>query len=357
VLDGRRAGQSVCRFNLSQLDEVAAIHRAESTDGMQHARLLPRSCDPLPPRFVARLAVFTDLFTRPTWLNVLTLLAGVILAPGRRTVTAALRILGRERDRDFCTFHRVLNRVAWSSRAAAVAVTQQISRGMSGEIRVGFTESGCFHPAVTRTVLEFRKTYPGLHLTLEETSSTDLVAMVREGTLDAAFIRPPFQPDPVIAHTALLEEDMIIAIPKAHRLAARKSANLRELSEETFIFYHRRIRPGLTDAVIAACERSGFHPRLGQEAPQLTSTLNLVAAGLGVSIVPESLRHLRTNEIAYLRLTGDGPRAAIGLVSRDDRRSAAVENFVSLARPIAQEHKSDRPVAKQRRTNPKRRTP
>lgn len=60
-----------------------------------------------------------DLFTRPTWLNVLTLLAGVILAPGRRTVTAALRTLGRERDRDFCTFHRVLNRVAWSSRAAA----------------------------------------------------------------------------------------------------------------------------------------------------------------------------------------------------------------------------------------------
>jgi hypothetical protein len=54
----------------------------------------PRSCDPLPPRFVARLAVFIDLFTRPTWLNVLTLLAGVILAPGRRTVTAALRILG-----------------------------------------------------------------------------------------------------------------------------------------------------------------------------------------------------------------------------------------------------------------------
>ncbi|MCP3468222.1 transposase [Bradyrhizobium sp. CCGUVB23] len=104
---------------MSQLDEVAAIQHADFTDGMQHARLLPRSCDPLPPRFAARLAVFTDLFTRPTWPNVLMLLAGVILAPSRRTVTAALRILGRERDPDFCTFHRVLNRAAWSSRAAA----------------------------------------------------------------------------------------------------------------------------------------------------------------------------------------------------------------------------------------------
>src|SRR5882672_10754732 len=86
---------------------------------MQHSGVLPISSDPLPPRFLSRLAGFADLFTRPTWSNVLVLLAGVILAPGRRTVTTALRILGRDRDPDFCTFHRILNRAAWSSRAVA----------------------------------------------------------------------------------------------------------------------------------------------------------------------------------------------------------------------------------------------
>ena len=87
---------------------------------MQHFRLLPSSSGtPLPERFVSRLASFADLFTRPTWSNVLVLVAGVVLAPGRRTVTAALRILGRDRDPAFCTFHRILNRAAWSSRAAA----------------------------------------------------------------------------------------------------------------------------------------------------------------------------------------------------------------------------------------------
>src|SRR5712691_10517980 len=86
---------------------------------MQYSRLLPLSSDPLPPRLLARLAGFTDLFTRPTWSNVVVLLAGVILAPSRRTVTTALRILGRDRDPDFCTFHRILNRATWSSRAAA----------------------------------------------------------------------------------------------------------------------------------------------------------------------------------------------------------------------------------------------
>src|ERR1700676_5650248 len=84
---------------------------------MQHSHLLPTSCDPPPPRLLAQLAGFADLFTRPTWSNVLMLLAGAILAPGRRTVTAALRILGRDRDPDFCTFHRILNRATWSSRA------------------------------------------------------------------------------------------------------------------------------------------------------------------------------------------------------------------------------------------------
>src|SRR5262245_44057518 len=86
---------------------------------MQRAHCLPPSSDPLPPRFLSYLSEFANLFTRPTWPNVLMLLAGVILTPGRRTVTAALRILGRERDPSFCTFHRILNRAAWSSRAAA----------------------------------------------------------------------------------------------------------------------------------------------------------------------------------------------------------------------------------------------
>jgi DNA-binding transcriptional LysR family regulator len=217
----------------------------------------------------------------------------------------------------------------------AVVVTQQIGRGLSGHICVGFTESGCFHPAVTRTLLEFRRAYPALHVTLQENKSTNLVAMIREGTVDAAFIRPPFEADEVVAYTPLLHEKMVVAVPRGHRLATRKTTTLAGLSEEVFVFYHRNVRPGLTDAVIAACERSGFRPRLSQEAPQLTSTLNLVAAGLGISIVPESLKHLRTNDIVYLRLTGDAPQAALGLASRADGRSAAVDNFIAVALRIA----------------------
>lgn len=80
----------------------------------------PASCaSPLPEILEARLATFVDLFTRPTWSNVLWLVAGAILAPGRRTVAAVLRILGRDQDGDFAIYHAVLNRARWSSRAVA----------------------------------------------------------------------------------------------------------------------------------------------------------------------------------------------------------------------------------------------
>jgi hypothetical protein len=80
----------------------------------------PASCaSPLPVRLLSRLAGLPELFTRPTWSNALLLLTGAILAPGKRTVTAALRILGREQETDFPIYHGVLNRAVWSSRAVA----------------------------------------------------------------------------------------------------------------------------------------------------------------------------------------------------------------------------------------------
>ena len=74
---------------------------------------------PLPACLLSRLASLSQQFTRPTWQNVVLLVTGAILAPGKRTVTAALRILGREQENDFPIYHGVLSRAVWSSRAVA----------------------------------------------------------------------------------------------------------------------------------------------------------------------------------------------------------------------------------------------
>jgi hypothetical protein len=87
---------------------------------MKQSPLIPELAgSPLPERLLSRLAGFADLFTRPTWGHVVLLVAGAILTPGKRTVTAALRILGRDRANDFPLYHAVLSRAVWSSRALA----------------------------------------------------------------------------------------------------------------------------------------------------------------------------------------------------------------------------------------------
>jgi hypothetical protein len=87
---------------------------------MQHHDPIPPPDEsPLPERLLSRLAGLPRLFTRPTWQHVLLLVAGAILAPGKRTVTAALRIVGREQENDFPIYHGVLNKAVWSSRAVA----------------------------------------------------------------------------------------------------------------------------------------------------------------------------------------------------------------------------------------------
>jgi len=74
---------------------------------------------PVPDSLERWMAPFAALFTRPTWRHVLVLVAGALLTPGRRTVTAALSIMGQRETGSFANFHRVLNRNRWSSRAVA----------------------------------------------------------------------------------------------------------------------------------------------------------------------------------------------------------------------------------------------
>ena len=87
---------------------------------------------PLPAGLLSRLAGLPEQFTRPTWQNALLLVAGAILAPGKRTVTAALRILGRDQDTDFPIYHGVLNRAVWSSRAVAGWLLRQLVAALLG---------------------------------------------------------------------------------------------------------------------------------------------------------------------------------------------------------------------------------
>ena len=116
---------------------------------------------------------------------------------------------------------------------------------------------------------------------------------------------------------------MMIVLPESHPRSADHSMPLAALAPEPLVLFPRAIGPGLHDSIIASCQRAGFSPKLGQQASQAASIIHMVAAGFGVSLVPQSLSQIHPEGVAYLRIDGEAPRAPISLAYRRDDRSTA----------------------------------
>lgn len=221
----------------------------------------------------------------------------------------------------------------------AITATRRTGRGEAGRLGLGFTSSASFHPFVPQAIRDFRAAHPLVALTLEESGTGELVDALRAERLDAAFVRSPIGTAEGIAVHAVLEEDMIAALPVGHRLAARAGTvplALAELAAETFILYRRPLGPGLYDAIIAACQRAGYSPNIGQEAPRMLATLSLVAAGLGTTLVPNSMRRLRVHGVAYRPLERSaGLVAPLNLAYRRGETAPALRRLIALVRRTA----------------------
>jgi DNA-binding transcriptional LysR family regulator len=226
----------------------------------------------------------------------------------------------------------------------AVETTRRTARGEQGRLCIGVTPTAPFHPLVPKVIRNFRATHPLVALTLEEGLSQDLLRLQQE-RIDIAFVRAHVVDAEGLAVTQLLEEPMLVALPTGHDFARGKSSELvplKGLAQESFILYGPP-GSGIHDSTIAACNRAGFSPRVGQLAPRITSTLGLVAAGLGISLIPESMCCVKLDGIAYRRLKASSPpKAALNLVSRRGDPSAVVRHFVQVATSLATSFKSGR---------------
>ena len=235
----------------------------------------------------------------------------------------------------------------------AFETSRRTARGEQGRIRVGVTPTGPFHPFVPRAIRAYREAFPLVSVTLEECLSFELIDHLRNEQIDAAFLRTPlFRPKDLVINP-LLDEPMVVALPSMHSLARDDGSrdvaiSMKALADETFIAYGRPREPGQHglgqyEAMIAACHAAGFSPRIGQDTPTIISTLGLVAAGLGISIVPASLQRMNMDGVAYRHLKGSiQPKAILNLASRRDNVSAIVRHFLDLVKREARIFHVDR---------------
>ena len=207
---------------------------------------------------------------------------------------------------------------------------RHLAAGEAGTVALGFISVAAYNiiPAV---VPAFRARHPGLKLALQEGVTDALLPALTQGEIDAAMVLPPVS-DPRLAYRPLVHERLIAALPaRARRRFQAMPLPVAALADEPFILFPRRVGPGLYDLIVGACQRAGFAPRIDQEAIQMQTIVSLVAAGMGVALVPASLQHLRRTGVEYRPIRDRTPPVEIGLAWRAADESPAVRAFVALA--------------------------
>ncbi|MBN2751844.1 MAG: LysR family transcriptional regulator [Rhodospirillaceae bacterium] len=221
----------------------------------------------------------------------------------------------------------------------AKRVAQRAARGEIGRLRVGFSGSAAFNPVVPAPIRSFRRAYPAIDLSLMEVNTVKLIELLHKEDIDVAFIRPAVEDPPGLILHRFLDEPMLVAVPSAHPLALAGAVSLAALEEEPFVLYPRTVGLGLYEEVMTHCRAVGFEPHvaidcepeLAREAPQMASVINLVAAEVGISIVPRSMTQLSVPGVTFVPLDGLAPVARLACAMRRGERAVAARNFMALA--------------------------
>lgn len=211
----------------------------------------------------------------------------------------------------------------------AIQLGRQTSRGELGQLTIGFVSSSA-HNVVPAILPAFRTRCPAVKLELHELTTNEQLQRLRFGQIDIGFVRPPVDEDGINSEI-VFREPLIAALPETHHLVDRAHLELRELSTEPFILFPRSLAPGLYDPILSLCQQAGFSPIAAQEAIQMQTIVSLVAAEMGVAIVPASMQNFQRSGVVYKALPESTCIVAIALIWRSDP-TAAVQRFLEVAR-------------------------
>ncbi|CAN5726168.1 LysR family transcriptional regulator [soil metagenome] len=210
----------------------------------------------------------------------------------------------------------------------AVHEARRASQGESGRIVVAYPSTFAYS-GLPELVRAYRAKFPGVELVLRELSPQQQLDALRDHRADVGFIRAPVD-EPGLSTELVRSEPLVAALPAGHALAGRRSIPLALLAKEPFVLFPRVRGPAYFDHLIGLCREAGFTPRIVQEAPQL-DIVSLVAAGLGVSILPSSIRKFRRSGIVLRPIVG-GPRTELLVVWSARNRSAVLGEFLDVLR-------------------------
>jgi DNA-binding transcriptional LysR family regulator len=237
----------------------------------------------------------------------------------------------------------------------------RIACGEEGELVGGVTTSAALHPFVPHLLRCFHDRNPRISYDLHENNAAEISEAILANRMAFGIIRAPVILAPKLSFVNLGAERLVAALPTDHNLLLGKARDgaskikMKALADQNFILVRRRTEPGMYANILEAGRLCGFEPRVISEVGRMLTNLNLVAAGIGISCVPESMQHLAIEGVVFARLEAADRaqkllRAPLTLVHHADESRPLVKAFITEAERLA----SSRATAPARETSRRR---
>ncbi|TIH11413.1 LysR family transcriptional regulator [Marinifilum sp. JC120] len=207
----------------------------------------------------------------------------------------------------------------------------EAASGHGGQLCLGYI-GPALESSLAGIIRKYKSSYPAVRLNLREMFTNDQLKAVREGEIDAGIVRL-FQHDVSDLECKLFHrESYALVVPMDHPLAESESVDISQLGGEPFIFFPRAEQPRLYDEWMRVFDEAGFVPDVVQETARKSATVALVAARMGIGIVPESMSRQKPQGVAFKKLTGDFPSIEVHLIYKPKDGFPAVRNFINEVR-------------------------
>ena len=216
-----------------------------------------------------------------------------------------------------------------------VDLTRRVGHGRVGRLTVGFLPS-IGHGVLPSVLREFRASFPEVDLQLRELNPDQQVQELHDKRIDVGFLYLPLE-DRALSIRPVFSETLVVALPEQHPLADEPDVPLHALSDEPFILPPQHRVPGCYSQIMKACHQAGFSPRAVQKDVWLMQTsVDLVAAGIGVALVAGSLRNLGRSGVVYKTLRDLSPPLEIGVVWPRGEESPVLRSFLDVVGKVGQ---------------------
>jgi DNA-binding transcriptional LysR family regulator len=229
-------------------------------------------------------------------------------------------------------------RTLLDNTAQALHATRRASRGEIGRITLGFMRVAAIGVIPTATA-RFRSAYPDVEVLLKDVTSDEGLEAVRTGQLDLCLLHPPRTVDTAINIETLWLEPLVAVLPPKHPLADMQRISLQRLKSEPWLIHHRESGSRLYDEIIAACAAAGFEPRIVQRVTRMTTTISMVASGIGVALLPITQARLLFGGAVYRQLRSPGSSVPVAFAWRQDQTAPVLAHFIAVVRNLASRRK------------------